>query len=157
MEPAAASGPPLHLPVEVLVEAASAQLPEALLERLEGLGEAGTVDTETIVNLHDPSQQDSVRTLHYGSWTLTTYEVSASGDAFLIGVRTTDPDFVTAEGLRVGSSRRDLEAALGAPTAEDEGVLLYVRYGDGAAPPRQVAFWLEEGRVAAVEWPLYWD
>lgn len=123
---APAGGPGLALPA--LVDAAG---DPALLGRL-----APPQRTEATPqpNRHDPSQTDTLRTLHYDGLQLTVYDVAGSERTLLQSIEVTSAAYATDAGLRVGSTRADVAAALGAPERTEDGAAVYT-VGSGPTPP----------------------
>ena len=144
-------GLPLPELVEGLSENALDQDRLAVLNRLD---RPRRVERAPQPNRHDPAQTDTLRTLHYDGLDIEIYEVSASGKELASRLEVTSSAYATAEGLRVGSTREEVEEALGEPAEVEEGALVY-RSDDVTPTTRR--FEMDGGRVEAMTWFFYLD
>lgn len=143
-------------PLQALVDTALTLEPELRLAWfLRQLGEPEHVVSEPFQNLHDPTQIDTIKTLYFPDLQLSIYQVRASGLNILIALRVVSPHYSTQQGLRLGSSRREIEQALGPPLVDDGTLLLYHIWD--VDPPHELVFWLEQGRVTMIAWQFYWS
>src|SRR6056297_2553421 len=104
--------PDLALPA--ILDRAHERNEDGSLVLLDRLGEPERVETEPIENRHVPGQIDTLRTLVFDGMAVEVYAV-ADGKELLQEVRVTGPEYETAEGLGVGSTREAVREALGAP------------------------------------------
>ena len=105
-------------------------------------------------NRHDPSQTDTLRTLHYDGLELEVYEVSTSGKELASRLEVTGSVYETTDGLHVGSTREAVELALGQPSDVDDGALLYQ---SDDITPMTLRFEMDGSRVEAMTWFFYLD
>lgn len=135
---------------------APAEGAEALLGRLR---DPRDLRLEPVANRHVEGQTDTVRTYVYDGLELEVYDVT-DGPAFVQRLSVTGGEYGTADGVSVGESRTDLEAALGAPV-EEEGASVWYEVGGGPAPtPVEVVYEPDAGgveRATQITWRPYVD
>ena len=143
------------LPLPELLEGLTANaLDRDRLAVLGRLNRPRRVERTPQPNRHDPTQTDTVRTLHYDGLDVEVYEVSASGKELASKLEVTSSAYETADGLRVGSTHEEVERALGEPTEVDDGALVYQ---SDDITPTTLRFDMEGSRVEAMTWFFYLD
>lgn len=105
------------------------------------------------LNHHIPGQPDTIRVLYYDGLELAIYEVSHSNKAFIIYLKVTLPHYQTAEGLRVGETRAEVENILGMPDATEDSTSVY----NLSVAGDQLRVTFKENQVTRLEWQFYWD
>lgn len=130
------------------------ELDQDRLAVLDRLNQPRRVERTPEPNRHDPSQTDTIRTLHYDGLDIEIYEVSASGKELASRLAVTGSGYETADGLHVGSTREQVEEALGEPTEVDDGALVYE---SDDVTPTTLRFDMEGSRVSAMSWFFYLD
>ncbi|MFN2376228.1 MAG: hypothetical protein ABR538_06805 [Candidatus Binatia bacterium] len=130
------------------------------------LGPPATVVTTKTKNRHQPKQVDSLLQWRYPGLALDFYRVNEKPPRELpVQVTVTDPRYELMYGLRVGSTRRRVERALGtsfSPLSRAEQAKLFpkteldcddspcsYRYMSG---PQEVYFLFRDGRVTRIDW-----
>lgn len=137
------------VPIVDLIDDALARDPATQeLPVLDRLNEPGRVTVEPVQNRHQPSQTDTLRTLHYHGADITVYHV-ADGKEILQNVTITGEGFDIPGGLRLGMSRSEVENLLGEADQEEAGAAMYE--GDGPMPTRQFIHF-EDDSIASFEW-----
>ena len=147
--PETSDGAP-SLPLAEILEAARSGDDAALLKRLAPPARVEATPTE---NRHTPGQMDTVRTYHYDGLTITAYHV-AGGGTLIQQVEVTGGDYRTAGGLGPGSSRADVEAALGPPPVCEGDVY---EYDLGEVTPHPLRITFAGDAVASLRWGFYVD
>lgn len=146
---AAESSNRVGLPIVDLIDGALERDPATQeLPVLGRLNEPGHVTVEPVQNRHQPSQTDTLRTLHYDGADVTVYHV-ADGKEILQNVTITGEGFDIPGGLRLGMSRSEVENLLGEADQEEAGAAMYE--GAGPMPTRQFIHF-EDDSVASFEW-----
>ena len=112
---------------------------------------------EPVANRHDPEQTDTLRSLIYDGLTLMFYDVTG-GAALLQEVAVTGPGYETNEGIGVGSTRVEVEAAFGSPVQTADGDPVYELF-EGPEDPTgtYVRVTYEGERATALRWQFYVD
>lgn len=144
-------GVPLPELLDGLHERAAGQEQLTVLDRL---ARPRRVARTPQTNRHDPSQTDTLRTLHYDGLEIEIYEVSASGKELASRLEVTGSGYETAEGLHVGSTREEVVNALGEPDETENGDLIY-EHGEPTVTTLRIG--MEGSHVAAMEWFFYLD
>jgi len=147
--------PDLALPA--ILDRAHERNADGSLALLDRLGEPERVETEPIENRHVPGQIDTLRTLVFDGLAVEVYAV-ADGKELLQEVRVTGPEYETAEGLGVGSTRSAVREALGAPVRTEGDTVTYeVPESPDDPTPTQLHVRYDGDRVAAMTWSYYVD
>ncbi len=144
----------LREPYEGAADAYLASLPAALTSR-----------SRFVTNAYDPGQRDEIETLTYDGLTITVYHVGTTDRRFPVEVTASAPIHGTASGLRVGLTRTEVRARLGAPTttvrmtAAQQATLPtwhYARFEDGVTP-HSLDINFEDDVVSALRWSVQVD
>lgn len=152
----AAAVPGITLPV--LLDRVSERGPDGELRVLDAMNPPLDVDREPVQNRHDPTQTDTLRTLHYGGLRVEVYEVAATGKEIIRAIEVTSDAYRTEAGLTVGSTRAAVREALGAPARTEGDTFVYERYDDARDPtPTTLRIRFDGDRVAAMTWHYYVD
>lgn len=80
------------------------------------LGAAKRVENSPVSNPERQAQEDSIKTLHYDGISVAVYTEKKSGAKFVDKICVSDKKFELAGGLKVGSTKNEVAAALGTPT-----------------------------------------
>ena len=143
------------VPLSELVDGLTAnKLEQDQLSILNRLNRPRRVTRTPEPNRHNPSQTDTLRTLHYDGLEIEVYEVSASGKELASRLEVTGSTYETADGLHVGSTREAVELALGQPSSTDDGALIYQ---SDDITPTTLRIDLDGSRVEAMTWFFYLD
>lgn len=149
--------PPQSVALPEILASAYEHRADGSLTLFDRLGEPQRVETEPVVNRHDPSQTDTLRTFHYSGLALEVYAVTG-GKEILQEVRVTGEGYETTEGLRVGSTREAIRAALGPPVRSEDGRLSYEVTDTTEDPtPTTLTIRFEGDRVDSMAWSFYVD
>lgn len=132
-----------------LLEGADSRDPDTQqLRILDRLNEPDSISIDTQVNRHNPSQVDTLRTLHFDDARITVYEVSG-GKELLKNVTVTGSGLDSPEGVRIGMAREEVERALGEADDEQNGALVYV---DDGPMPTQLYVYFRNEEAGRMEW-----
>lgn len=126
-------------------------------EIIKALGKPVRIEKKKIANIHEPSQADELRTLHFEGMTVTIYHVNSSEPKdILVGAEASSPKRPLLWGMRVGASRQQVIDLLGKPAKAEKNVLTYIAEDEPAVST--VTFKLaKDGKVTSVIWSYYID
>lgn len=152
----AASAPPAARPpasapsLSRLVEAAKTG-PDAVLDLLPAPRRRSG---EAVENRHVPGQMDTLRTYTFDGLTMETHDVAHAASAFVRSLTTTNARYRTDDGLHVGSSRAEVEAALGPPSRREGDTAVY-EIGEPTPDVLRIAY--DGDVVRRLRWSFYVD
>jgi hypothetical protein len=141
------------VPLSDLVEAGLTRAPgQEGLPVLDRLDDPERIDVEPIENRHVPGQIDTLRTWIYDGLQFMVYDVSVSERVLMESIEVTSPDYATADGVRVGSSRSEVETRLGQPDERREDAYVY-RLTEPA--PNRLVVHFDQDEVSRLAWGFY--
>lgn len=129
----------------------STQLDNAAVIAL--FGQPLQVETFPFPNHHVLGQIDTISIYDYEGLTFSVYTISASGQAFITDMTVSLPTYTTAIGLRVGSSRAEVENLIGQPKSEKSDE---VSYQLSEANDLLVIVYKND-KISKMLWKFYWD
>ena len=121
------------------------------------LNEPADTETDPVENRHVLGQIDTIRTLVYDGIELEFYDITDNG-ILLQEVTVDGKEYVTAEGIGVGSSRADVEAAYGSPYLAADGQPVHeITSSFDEATPTHLRVQYDGDTVTSLSWYFYVD
>lgn len=157
-DPSGASQARPGVPLSELVEAGRQREPgQQGLPVLDRLNEPARLETEPRENRHVPGQVDTLRTYHYDGLRFEVYDVSDSERQLMQNVTVMSDAYDPGLGFRVGSTRSEVEAAMGEPGERRSGAYVYDLGESELGASDQLIVRFDGDRVRELEWSFYVD
>jgi len=84
-------------------------------DTIEALGAARRIEKSAVKNPLCDTQEDSVTTLYYDDISVAVYTEKKSNEKFADAIVISKPGYTLKFGIKIGSSKKDIEAVLGRP------------------------------------------